>query len=55
MFDAKPSQPDVEIDLIMWLNLQFRMTPIPKTFKIARDVLVIGKNRSSLAGEDTIQ
>ena len=25
MFDAKASQPDVEIDLIIWLNLRIRM------------------------------
>ena len=34
MFDAKASQPDVEIDLIIWLNLRIRMTAMPKTFKI---------------------
>ena len=34
MFDAKPSQPDVEIDLIIWLNPRIRLTAMPKTFKI---------------------
>ncbi len=38
MFDAKPSQPDVEIDLIIWLNLGIRMTAMPKTFKIGEHV-----------------
>jgi hypothetical protein len=38
MFDAKPSQPDVEIGLIIWLNLQIRMTAMPKTFKIGEHV-----------------
>jgi hypothetical protein len=38
MFDAKPSQPDVEIDLIIWLNLRIRMTGMPKTFKIGEHV-----------------
>jgi len=34
MFDVKPSQPDVEIDLIIWLNPRIRLTAMPKTFKI---------------------
>jgi hypothetical protein len=38
MFDAKASQPDVEIDLIIWLNLRIRMTATPKTFKIGEHV-----------------
>jgi len=38
MFDAKASQPDVEIDLIIWLNLRIRMTAMPKTFKICEHV-----------------
>jgi len=38
MFDAKASQPDVEIDLIIWLNLRIRMTAMPKTFKIGEHV-----------------
>ena len=38
MFDAKPSQSDVEIDLIVWLNLRIRMTAMPKTFKIGEHV-----------------
>jgi predicted DNA-binding transcriptional regulator AlpA len=38
MFDAQPSQPDVEIDLILWLNLRIRMTAMPKTFKIGEHV-----------------
>jgi hypothetical protein len=38
MFDAKASQPDVEIDLIIWLNLRIRMTVMPKTFKIGEHV-----------------
>jgi hypothetical protein len=38
MFDAKPSQPDGEIDLIIWLNLRIRMTGMPKTFKIGEHV-----------------
>jgi len=37
MFDAA-SQPDVEIDLIIWLNLRIRMTAMPKTFKIGDHV-----------------
>lgn len=39
MFDAKPSQPDVEIDLIIWLNLRIRMTAMPKTFKIGEIII----------------
>jgi len=38
MFDATPSQPDVEIDLIIWLNLRIRMAAMPKTFKIGDHV-----------------
>jgi len=38
MFDAKLSQPDVEIDLIIWLNLRIRMIAMPKTFKIGEHV-----------------
>jgi len=38
MFDAKASQPDVEIDLIIWLKLRIRMTAMPKTFKIGEHV-----------------
>ena len=38
MFDAKPNRPDVEIDLIIWLNLRIRMTAMPKTFKIGEHV-----------------
>jgi hypothetical protein len=38
MFDVKRSQPDVEIDLIIWLNLRIRMTAMPKTFKIGDHV-----------------
>jgi len=38
MFDAKPSEPDVAIDLIIWLNLRIRMTAMPKTFKIGEHV-----------------
>jgi hypothetical protein len=45
MFDAKASQPDVEIDFILWLNLRIRMTAMPKTFKIGEHV-----RRNSEAG-----
>ena len=38
MFDAKASQPDVEIDLIIWLNLRIRMTAMRKTLKIGDHV-----------------
>jgi hypothetical protein len=38
MFDAQASQPDVEIDLIIWLNLRIRLTAMPKTFKIGEHV-----------------
>jgi hypothetical protein len=38
MFDAKASQPDVEIDLIIWLNLRIRMTAMAKTFKVGEHV-----------------
>ena len=38
MFDDKPSQRDVEIDLIIWLKLRIRMTAMPKTFKIGEHV-----------------
>jgi hypothetical protein len=38
MFDAKPNQPDVEIDLIVWLNGRIRMTAMAKTFKIGEHV-----------------
>ena len=38
MFDAKASQLDVEIDLIIWLNLRVSKTVTPKTFKIGDHV-----------------
>lgn len=38
MFDAKASQPDVEIHIIIWLNLRIRVTAMPKTFKIGEHV-----------------
>lgn len=43
--DVKPSQPDVEIDFISYLNLGIRMTGMPKTFKIGDHV-----QRNSEAG-----
>ncbi|HEX4920474.1 MAG TPA: hypothetical protein VFV92_07015, partial [Candidatus Bathyarchaeia archaeon] len=39
MFDAKPSQPDVEIDLNIWLNLQSRR---PLCRKHSRSVSTCG-------------
>jgi len=44
MFDAKPSEPDVAIDLIIWLNLRIRMTAMPKTFKIGESGGIKGFN-----------
>jgi hypothetical protein len=38
MFDAKASQPDVEIDSIIWLNLRIRMTVMQESFKIGEHV-----------------
>jgi len=45
MFDAKASQPDVEIDFNHWLNLRIRMTAMPKP-RAVRDSVVMPSIRS---------
>ena len=42
MFDARPSQPDVEVDRIIWLNLKIREDGLG-----GKEVRVIGKTEAS--------